>query len=652
MNIRLKQIHMENFKIFQNQTIEFSDITKIFSQNYMGKSSIVDAFNWVLFGKSGTGNSEGKQFHPRRYDENGIDIDHVDIIVELFLSVDGKELVIKKIQSQKWPRKRGSEERTYEGDTNEYVWNEVPVNETEHKKRVAEIIQEDVFRKITNPHAFTGMDQKDQRKFLLEKIANITDADVFAIDEKFAELQKQTEHYTIEELRAINKKALSTHKKEQEEIPVRIDEVSKTIVDIEYSKHESSLLALKEQLAIVENQISDTSKGYEEVNKVKAEIASIKGKMDAIERSEQEKLNSKIWETNQKIKNCDNEFYSLHQRQTQIEKDIELKKSLIVKNTEYLEKLGNDYTAEKARVMNENSNICPVCNQEYPDSMRAKMIEAFNSDKEANLMKINVAGKDVADGIKKCNAEIAELEKQIEQIKADKVCVNGEKNKLTEKLTILPVKVTIVDLENMSEYRQLYDDWVIKQKELSLMDTSTVETLKKSLFEKKQSIQSEIEAVQKILNGKKVIADAKVRVDQLKEELKETTQKVANCERMEFLFERFEKAKMDLLSERINKKFKLVQWKLWHQQKNGGFEPVCVCMVHGSAYGENTTSTTERLMAGLDIISTLQDIYNTKAPIFIDNKESYNDWNIPQMDCQMVLLSVSGDKELKVEVNG
>jgi hypothetical protein len=72
-------------------------------------------------------------------------------------------------------------------------------------------------------------------------------------------------------------------------------------------------------------------------------------------------------------------------------------------------------------------------------------------------------------------------------------------------------------------------------------------------------------------------------------------------------------------------------------------------MIHGSPYGENTTSSTEQLMAGMDIISTLQEIYNVKAPIFVDNKERFNDFNIPKMDCQMILLSVSEDETIRVE---
>lgn len=105
-----------------------------------------------------------------------------------------------------------------------------------------------------------------------------------------------------------------------------------------------------------------------------------------------------------------------------------------------------------------------------------------------------------------------------------------------------------------------------------------------------------------------------------------------------------------MLSDSVNKRFKLVTWKLFEQQKNGGIKDVCVCMIHGSQYGENTTSATERMMAGMDIINTLQEIYEVKAPIFLDDADLYNDWNIPDMDSQLIELCVSEDKELRVEV--
>ena len=146
----------------------------------------------------------------------------------------------------------------------------------------------------------------------------------------------------------------------------------------------------------------------------------------------------------------------------------------------------------------------------------------------------------------------------------------------------------------------------------------------------------------------KVIEQSKDNIEALKVEMQEVTQKVADCEKLESQIEKFNRAKMDLLSEKINDKFKLVSWKLFEQQKNGRFAETCVCMLNGSSYGENTTSATERMMCGMDIISTLQDIYQVKAPIFLDDADLYNTWNIPKMDCQLIQLCVSQDKDIVI----
>ena len=111
----------------------------------------------------------------------------------------------------------------------------------------------------------------------------------------------------------------------------------------------------------------------------------------------------------------------------------------------------------------------------------------------------------------------------------------------------------------------------------------------------------------------------------------------------------FNIAKDDFLTEEVNKHFKNVRFQLYRMQKNGGKERVCdVYVKSGSPYGDNTTSTAERLIAGLEIIRVLSEIVGVKAPIFIDNAESINDANIPDIDSQMILLSVKDCKGLEV----
>ena len=93
----------------------------------------------------------------------------------------------------------------------------------------------------------------------------------------------------------------------------------------------------------------------------------------------------------------------------------------------------------------------------------------------------------------------------------------------------------------------------------------------------------------------------------------------------------------------------MMNLKKKEKQKNQKYAETCVCMVNGSCYGDNTTSATEKMLAGMDIIRTLHGVYGISAPIFLDDADLYNEWNIPDMGCQLIKLCVSADEDLRVE---
>ena len=658
MNIILKRMRLENFKIFKDKTINFGRVTRISAQNYKGKSSIADSFFWVLFGKSATGNSEGKQFTPRRYevDEEGnqIPVDHVDVVVELTLDVDGREITIKKTQQQKWVRKRGDEIQTYEGDKNVYHWNEVEVSETEHKRRVAELVDEEVFRLITNPHAFVGKKQDDQRKFLVEKVAQITDEDVFAeifkhaytpADEEFRDMLKKN---TLEEIKAINKKALQGYKSQQETIPVRIDETSKLIVDVDFAEQELALSALKMQLSEIERKISDTSEAYGEVTKIKSEIADYRSKLTEIETTEKNALTVKRRDIQSRLDSVSYALIKASQSKLNAMSDIELLTEKISAWETSFETMKKRYAEEKAKEMDESANLCPVCSKEFDEDKKAELLAKFNEDKQAKLHQINLDGKKISEDLKTNRDKLAELETSLTTLTAEVEKLTAEETAVKEELTGLP---TEIDLSANTDYQgykasitALENALVETQK--SLADTDII---KAELTARKADIASQIEEVTKELGKKQSIEDAKDRVEELRAELKTATAKAAECERLDFEIEKFEATKRQMLSEKVNGRFRKVRWMLSRPQKNGGVEDVCVCMINGSVYGENTTSTTEKMLAGCDILQTLMDIYNVKAPVFFDNAEAYTVENQPKLDTQMVMLFVSEDTEMRVE---
>ena len=141
---------------------------------------------------------------------------------------------------------------------------------------------------------------------------------------------------------------------------------------------------------------------------------------------------------------------------------------------------------------------------------------------------------------------------------------------------------------------------------------------------------------------------AEERKAELEEEQVQIGQRVADCEKMLYLVDKFTKEKLDRISEMVNSKFEMVNFNLFTRQINGGIAECCECTVNGVPF--NVLNNGHKIAAGIDIIRTLSVIFNVSAPIFTDNAEAINEFNIPKTDSQLILLMVTEDKTMKVEV--
>ena len=129
---------------------------------------------------------------------------------------------------------------------------------------------------------------------------------------------------------------------------------------------------------------------------------------------------------------------------------------------------------------------------------------------------------------------------------------------------------------------------------------------------------------------------------------REYEQAKADAEKILHQLKEVSKRKNELLVEEINQHFGIVSWKLFDYQKNGEYKEVCVPMVDGKKFGV-TTNTGREIQAKLDICNSFQRFFDMYVPIFLDGAESLNNEYIPAVDTQLILLSVSEDKQLKVE---
>ena len=96
MEIKLLGMRLENFMCYVDTEFNFFHLTKILAENGKGKSSIVTAFNWVLFNCD----YELRDKPQVRRVVDGKPVDDMDVSVTLVLDVDGKEVTLRKIQKR------------------------------------------------------------------------------------------------------------------------------------------------------------------------------------------------------------------------------------------------------------------------------------------------------------------------------------------------------------------------------------------------------------------------------------------------------------------------------------------------------------------------------------------------------------------------
>ncbi|MDO5388868.1 MAG: hypothetical protein Q4F63_06505 [Clostridia bacterium] len=87
-----------------------------------------------------------------------------------------------------------------------------------------------------------------------------------------------------------------------------------------------------------------------------------------------------------------------------------------------------------------------------------------------------------------------------------------------------------------------------------------------------------------------------------------------------------------------------MEFKLFDNYINGSYAECCEAKVKGVPFRDLNSAM--KINAGLDIIRTLQNYYDTYVPVFVDNSESIN--NIGEIKSQLICLRVTNDDEIKI----
>lgn len=650
--IKLECLSLCNFKGIRNLTLDFTNAeTWIYGENGTGKTTVCDAFSWLLFGKDSKGRSDSN-FNIKTLDESGKPILKIEHYVSGLLSVDGKSVKLQRRYVEKWVKPRGTTEETLKNHQTEFYVNDVKLaTKQEYDSTVASILPEDVSRMITNPFYFTSLNPDIQKSMLLDMAGDVTDEDVAGLKPEYVELLAQLSGKSLAQYSkeiAARKKAI---KDELVVIPSNIETANRLKPEEEdWVALDAELTAKRTKKAELEASLSDKSKLVEEEYKRKADIQKAIGeKRISLTKKENElratadkgrnDVSLKIRDMEYKLKLQEGDL--VRKRNEISSYDAQIKRM----NTE-LDTLRGQYRqiSQEQLTYPEGAFVCPTCHRQLEaDDIAAKQheIEAnFNQSKSARLQANSTKGKGIKASLEETKkkredalAKVAELEAMIEQIKTD---IEAQKASMPESVDVRQLIESDADCISIrNEIAELENQLTMEAKPI---DTTELKDGIKVL-------DSAISELVKRLAKREAIERADKEIATLEEKRIANNQALADLEKTEFVMLDFQKAKDNELMKRINGMFQIVSFSFVNEQLNGGEKLTCVCTIDGVPYPD--LNDAKKLNAGLDIINAMCKVKGISAPIFIDNRERVNEI-IPTIS-QIINLMVSHDKELTIK---
>ena len=651
MEIRLSWLRTENFKGIRNFFFEpKGKNANIYGDNATCKTTIEDAWRWLLFNKD-SNDKEDTNFTIKPQDENGRDIMGTESLVEAELLINEKPLRLKKVRVEKWTKRQGTGEIVFDGHERKYWFDEEPVNATKYKAKLAELIDETVFKMITNPLYFnTQIDWKKRRDMLFEICIKQSDEEIISKNSNITKLAEFLNGKSIESYENILKDKIKKLNKEKKDLPPRIDELIMSLPQEEpdYAAVEEELKGHKETLQGIELLLTNSTKKANEINKKYQELAKMNSQLEEV------KANIKAESGADKKKLLDEKTdleggrlllqSGINNLQIQIDqaertlKNNTAKREMLIKEWKSLNSTRVEISSEQFEV-GEMATNCPMCGQEIPkekiDSQIEELKANFEKDKKERLDMNQILieqntgeGKAIKENTDKTSKNLLELQTELNQ-KLNQI------NQITSQLTALDQEISKPVVEPDYTKNQEHNELLQKMQQLKAKLDKPVEDKSSELLQKKADIQAKIDECNKVLNGKAEIEKKKARIEFLKSEEKRIANLIVELEGHKFLINEF----YEIKTEMVNQNFEHVRFRFFEENDtNDGKKEMCVAEVNtnGAYVKFEDANTAGQTNAGLNIINILCDFYGVTAPIFIDNRESVS--KIMEIDSQIINL--------------
>lgn len=632
MKMTLEALNIEHFKGIKQFGIAPNGANlSVTGRNKLGKTTIYDAFLWLLFGKNSAGETK---FTIKPTNEPA----ETENFVEAQFIVDGKPLLLKKVYASKYIKTTGE----YKGSELEYYINGVPKKKNEYEAAIAEIIDEEQFKLLTNPKHFTEvLDWKKRREILFSLAETKSDSELAAGNPEFAEIKSDLEHMgnASELLKAVSAQV----KKNSERInilPKLINENSAKLVDVPVGVSENGLANECERL---KNNIAANN---EKIGELKAWKPT-----ESPEYRECAAELQGLIDSNEAHKRLQHKEYERQLDEACNKKRALLEEQSILKSAEksYSRDL-SELNAKKDKLIEEQKSLagrkweggtCPTCGQALPKEEAEASKAIFDrhtkkmcDENSLSFADVNTAIAMALKGLTDTAEKLQEVEKKISEIKP-------------------PVQNGVFDLPEFEERHKVLSEKLEKLSSQPAENPHTAEI--EQLTEENAELESKLADNMCTAENIRKNADMNGRIAELKAEQAHLREEQAKLQKRLDLANAFVRYKTDMITDSINGMFQTVKFKLFEPNKtNDGLQECCEAVAFGAArYGD--INTAGKILAGIDIIGTLSERYGLSVPLFVDNIDGLDDESFAALTervkgkMQLFTLRVSEDTELRTE---
>lgn len=636
MKLKLMSLKINNFKAIKN--IEIAPDGKnlaVTGKNGLGKTTIYDAFLWLLFGKNSLGEMK---FTFKPTDEPP----EVENSVEATFEVDGKPFELKKVYASKYVKNTGE----FKGSELECYINGVPKKIREYEAAIADIISEERFELLTNPKHFTEIfDWKQRRQLLFSIINSKTDAEIAA--ESFPDISADLLKYgsSTEMLKAVNAQ-VKANSERINVLPKLINEnLMKNCSPVDVSTLKNKIESQKALIMSLRNNRADLS----------AKPSDLENKLQT--------LNNQLSSLDYK-----NKVHLAEQQSKFVQEENDLKLSFAgvernlstwnLNKSNYAEKLKllntalvnaiDEYNSIKSSEFNSDGLKCPYCKQELPQDKLTELQSNFEVDKKNKLAKNVENGQQLRSQLNAVKSALATAQENIDKSEKDL-----EQLKSKQESFDIPFKPF-----DLPEYEQMKAEYEKSIEEL-MNEREKLPNVAAELADYDMKIgnaELEIERLNTLIAENNIAVENAKRVEELKAEQASLRQTQADLQKKSDMVNDFIRFKTDLITNGVNNLFEITKFKLFEPNKtNDGLTECCEPLAH-SANRYNDINTAGKTKVGIDIIKTLCRVYDIYVPLFVDNIDNLDTDNYRKLitamsdGMQLITLRVSDDTEIKTEV--